>query len=460
MMKNKSYSQFYKLLLSLIFIASLSNACKQNKPEVIKDAASETTNPKWLHIAVRDYTDVLIDDLFNPPVASRNYVYPLIACYEVMRYMKPEYMSLHGQLKDMPLLPVPDLRGPICYPIAAVEALYMSGNKFVFSKASLEAKHTALMVEYRKTGLSEDVLSRSVNFGRNMAIAINEWADKDNYSETRSMPKYTTTNKPGFWRPTPPDYLDALEPNWSKMRLMVLDSNAQFAADPPLPFSVGSKSSFYDAASEIRAIGVGLNPNKAEIARFWDDNPVVTVHQGHAVYDKKKMTPGGHWLNIVRQACEKTNKDIFSASEAYVLSALALYDGFITSWTDKYKYQLVRPETYINSYMDPNWKPFLQTPPFPEHTSGHSVISGAVTEVCTMLFGENFSMIDSTELEFGHGVRSLETFRKAAEEVSVSRCFGGIHYRQACDAGLKQGRQIGKHLINKIRTRSEAIGQK
>ena len=104
----------------------------------------------------------------------------------------------------------------------------------------------------------------------------------------------------------------------------------------------------------------------------------------------------------------------------------------------------MRPETYINKYIDENWLPLLQTPPFPEYTSGHSVISNAASVALTKLFGDNYAFTDSTETEFGMPVRSFKSFDDVAAEASVSRIYGGIHYRPAVEVGAKQGKLLGE----------------
>ena len=134
---------------------------------------------------------------------------------------------------------------------------------------------------------------------------------------------------------------------------------------------------------------------------------------------------------------------------------MTIADSFISCWDEKYRSNVVRPETYINQYIDKNWVPLLQTPPFPEYTSGHSVVSSASAEVLTKLFGSNFSFSDSTELEFGIPVRQFKSFVNAAEEASMSRFYGGIHYMPSIVNGMKEGKKIGEFYNQKLKTRPE-----
>ena len=164
-------------------------------------------------------------------------------------------------------------------------------------------------------------------------------------------------------------------------------------------------------------------------------------------------------MNITHVACAKKNAGLVESLEAYSRVAISLVDGFISCWDEKYRSKLIRPETYINQYIDENWVPLLQTPPFPEYTSGHSVISSAAAVALTTLFGENYSFADSTEIEFGLTARKFASFKEASEEAAISRLYGGIHYRPACKNGIVQGSTLGNFIVQKIKTRKSDIAK-
>jgi hypothetical protein len=182
--------------------------------------------------------------------------------------------------------------------------------------------------------------------------------------------------------------------------------------------------------------------------------------KGHVMFATKKISPGGHWMNITHVACLKNKSSLVESMEAYSRVAISLVDGFIACWDEKYRSRLIRPETYINQYIDENWVPLLQTPPFPEYTSGHSVISSASAVALTSLFGDNYSFSDSTEIEFGLTARKFTSFVQASEEAAISRMYGGIHYRPACQNGLVQGSTLGNFIVQKIKTRKSDIAGK
>ena len=168
------------------------------------------------------------------------------------------------------------------------------------------------------------------------------------------------------------------------------------------------------------------------------------------MFATKKITPGAHWIGITKIACNQAGLDFSQTVSAHAKTSIAIFDAFISCWDEKYRSNLIRPETLINQYIDENWKPVLQTPPFPEYTSGHSVVSGAASRVLTEIFGGNFSFDDDTEVPYGLPIRSYESFEQAAQEAAISRMYGGIHYRAAIEVGLQQGINVGNTVIHSL----------
>jgi hypothetical protein len=157
-------------------------------------------------------------------------------------------------------------------------------------------------------------------------------------------------------------------------------------------------------------------------------------------------------MNIAEQVMSQKNVPMVRAMEVYCMLAYALFDGFTACWQEKFRGNLIRPVTYINQFIDKAWEPLLQTPPFPEHASGHSTITAAAAEVLTHHFGE-IPFVDSTEVPFGWAPRSFKSFKAAADEASISRLYGGIHYRRGCDAGNQHGKLIGQAVIDRVKVR-------
>jgi PAP2 superfamily len=324
-----------------------------------------------------------------------------------------------------------------------------------FSDDEMDVYIKSIHDDFQKLNMPKDVFENSLKYGEAVAAHILAWSGKDNYKESRSAPKYSIDLKSkSKWQPTPPIYLEAVEPHWRSIRPLTLDSAAQFKPARPTPFSTDKKSKFYKEAMEVFEVGAKNDDLTRETARFWDDNAIATQVQGHFMTSVKKITPGGHWLNITRSVAEEQKADVMKSMESYTLVAVGLLDAFISCWDEKYRSEHIRPETYINTYIDQDWRPNpLQTPPFPEYTSGHSVISGSSAAILTQLFGDNVAFTDSTEVQYGIPERRFESFNKAAQQAAISRMYGGIHFRPAIENGVVQGENIGKYVLTKVKTK-------
>jgi hypothetical protein len=406
------------------------------------------------HSALDKLTEVMVYDIFSPPVASRVYVYPSIAAYEVIvQDTATSYKSLSGQISHLKPIPQPKAPDQINFEMASVMAYLNVGEELIFSTQKIKSYKDSVYNVWKKSPKFEESLA----YAKDVSQHIIDWTKGDNYAQTRTMPKFSiNTEDPSRWVPTPPDYMDGIEPNWIKMRTFVQDSSSMFKPKGPTEFSLDKDSQFYkeliqvyDAVNKARAMGD--ESEMIEIAKFWDCNPYVSTHKGHMMFATKKITPGAHWILINKLVAKKENLSFAETARSYAMLTIGVYEAFISSWDEKYRSNLIRPETLINEYVDEQWTPILQTPPFPEHTSGHSVVSAASSVIMTHLYGKNYQFDDSTELPYGLPIRSFNSFDEAAEEAAISRLYGGIHYMPAITEGLTQGRKVGNYVVEKIK---------
>lgn len=401
-----------------------------------------------LHRAEKALTDVIVHDVFSPPVASRIYVYANISAYEVLVNGNEGYVSLQTQLDSFPKLPAP--KNKISFSLASMYSFLLVGKRLVYSDSVLQDSIDHILKWYRNKKIDAATYKNSLQYGKQIADSIINYASKDHYKETRKLRRYAYLKEDGKWSPTPPGYFAAVEPYWNKIRCLTLDSANQFIPKKVVPFSKDSGSEFYNQAYEVYKVGNKLTTEEKAIASFWDCNPFNLNTNGHLYFASKKISPGGHWINITALVCKQTNSDIMKSSAAYTIVSIALFDAFISCWDEKYRSNSIRPETYINKYIDQSWRPLLQTPPFPEYTSGHSVISTASAVVLTKFFGDNFSFDDNSENEFGLATRHFNSFIDAANEAAISRFYGGIHYQSAIINGQDQGYKVGELVLKKI----------
>lgn len=436
-----------KHLIITIVISLVFFSCNKKEEPIIIKAEN-------LHNAIDKVVDIMVNDIFSSPVASRIFAYPNIVAYEIMAQNNSEYNSLQKQITDLKHIPKPQDK-TVNFELAALIAHLEMSKTLVYSKDEMQKYSDSLYSIWASENDKEFNVSKQ--YALQVIDHINLWKNADNYTETRTMTHFVIDqNNPSRWQKTPPAFMDGIEPHWNKIRTFVIDSASRFKPIPPPEFSMDENSLFYKELKEVYDISNEITKNgdtseEIEIAQFWDCNPYVSVTRGHLMFAVKKITPGAHWIGICKIASKKSDANFSKTLFAYTKTSIAIADAFISCWDEKYRSNLVRPETLINKHIDENWKPILQTPPFPEYTSGHSVVSGAAATTLTSIFGDNFTFDDDTEVKYDLPIRSFESFNKAANEAAISRMYGGIHYRAAVEVGLKQGRDLGAYVVESLK---------
>ena len=423
-----------RMIFAMLFVCAVGKINAQSKENILHQLNDLLIN-------------TVMDDLFTPPITSRIYTYPNIAFYECIRFDDPLMLPLSGKLNGLKRLLSPE-KGNENF-ISACIAFSLVAQNLVGSEYKIEEWRNWFIDTIRNT-VDPSVYKNAYDYGKRVADSIIAWSKKDNYLRSRGMMRFTASDKPGTWQPTPNDYAPGLEPHWNTLRPMIMRSCSQFSPAEKLKYSSSKQSLFYKNVVEVYKISKNLDSNQRRIALYWDDNPNVSVIEGHLTYFIHKISPGGHWVKIAGQACQQKNISLVKTAQAYALTAIAIYEAFIACWDEKYKTNLIRPVTVINNHIDADWKPLIQTPPFPEFTSGHSVTSNAAAAVLTSLLGDNFSFTDETEILFGHKPKTFASFYAAAKESSMSRVYGGIHYPETARISILQGKQIGKYVIQAL----------
>jgi hypothetical protein len=428
-----------KLNNLLLLIVCLLAGCGKEKPA---DIGAEEIG----HVTAR-MTDVMVHDVTNPPLSARFFAYACLAGYEVVSQNDTAYKSMHGILNDYPKIEKPAVE-TYAYQLSAILAMLETAKKMQPSGALLEAYQTKLLDSCRNEGVSEAMIAGSQEYALAVSKQILKYAKADKYNQISNFPRYEPKQVAGSWYPTPPGYFPPVEPYFETIRAFTLDSVSQFRPLPPVPFSADKNSAFFKLMKQ------NYDDKKERehrvIAAFWDCNPFALENKGHLLVGMKKISPGAHWMGITNIACKQAKADFGKTMLVNTSVAIGLMDGFMTCWNEKYRSNRIRPETAIRKLIDPTWTPFLQTPPFPEYLSGHSVISASSAIILTHYFGNNFAYSDTVEERFGLKARKFPSFIAAAEESGISRFYGGIHFMDAITNGQKQGIQVGKWVVEKL----------
>ena len=396
-----------------------------------------------------ELTRIIIADVFSPPVCSRIYAYSNLAAYEALIPSDSTYSSFAKRLNGLKPLPIPDQAG-INFDIASIIAFTTVSGKLVYNSEAVQELESRYMRELNRVGVPEKTIELSAKYGKIVGKHILEWSAEDGYLQRNSFPAYLVKKDVARWKPTPPDYMDAVEPSWGRLRPFVMDSSSQFRPPEPLQFDTSADSQMYKEAMLVYDAVSNPEAGYTDIAKYWDCNPNVSVSSGHVTYFQQQISPGGHWMFIAGSAADRENYSNVQTATVLTKVAISIADAFISCWEAKFMYTSIRPETYINAYIDKDWHPLIQTPPFPEYPSAHSAISSSAAAMLTHIFGNGYAFTDSAEVEFGRPFRKFKSFTEAAHEASISRLYGGIHFIHALNKGQEEGRNVAQFIINKF----------
>jgi hypothetical protein len=428
-------------ILPLFVLLLIISSCKKDP--------SATKSTEYSSEVVNTWVKTTLDLVkttpgFTPPVAARTYGYLGLSIYEAAVGGMPGYKTMAGQIAgfEPSMLPVADkeeYNWPIVVNAASREIVdaCMAAAKPENSTIILDTYLSSL--NRLKTGVDKDVVNQSIEYGTAVGKAIAAYAATDNQVQcykTNFPVNYTLLAGPGFWVPTSAQKIP-LQPYWGNVRSFG-PGNPDVTYEAPLPYSVDKSSTFFKEAKEVYDVTKVMTEEQKTIAKFWSDDPGAT------------STPPGHSMSIALQILAKENANLAQAAEAIAKVGMGVHDAFVSCWKGKYKYNLLRPVTYIKDNIDPTWTTLLSTPPFPEYTSGHSVQSGATAEILESLFGTSYAFVDKTHekrTDINGAPRSFATIKAFAEEAALSRLYGGIHYRKAIDVGVAQGRLVGKNVL-------------
>jgi hypothetical protein len=390
---------------------------------------------KWLTLEIRLFKNA--KGISNGAFA-RPFAYSGISAFESTDPGRDSWKNKYNGLSN---LPARDKRAVYHWPSSVNASLaefnrsfFTTGNSGTADLAAIDSLENAIKATF--SFLPWEVTEHSNGFGRSIADAIFAWSQTDRYNDNNALP-YTPPIGPALWEPTPPAFAVAVGPFWGNDRTIIAGSGDNAQPPAPIPFSEDTHSAFYKMVNDLYVASKSLTTDQKDWALFWRDVPGVT-------------TPG-HWMSIVQQVLRQTESRLDKGTMAFALVGICLADANISVMKTKYKYNLIRPVTYIRKTMeDTAWLPFIATPAHPEYSSAHCVVSASAAEALTALYGTIGSFTDHTGADQGFPARTFQTFRGIAIDAGNSRFYGGIHYQPTIDAGLTQGRIVGGNILGSL----------
>lgn len=374
----------------------------------------------------------------NPVVSNRDAALVSTAVFDAVNGIERRYEPIHVTAEAP--------RGA-SKRAAAVQAAYVIlVTRFPAQAAGLDAKRTASLAAIADGGKS---LELGVEWGQDVAEAILDWRSTDGF--TPSPPAYLGGSDPGEWRPTPPAGAPGLLPQWATMTPWGIVSPDQFRPSGPPALDSDQYLEEFNEVKEMGSLTSTLRTaEQADFCRFWQTS-----------------TPTFLWNRVALDLIADTDNDLSDNAHLLATLNLAIADSIISCWDAKYFYSFWRPVTAIrladtdgndDTTEDTSWTPLLVTPPFPEHTSGHSSASGAAAAVLADFFGDDtsFTVKSHTDLSW---TRSFSSFSSAVDEVADARVFAGIHFRTACDVGAAAGNDVAAYIMENLMGRIHGRGE-
>jgi len=384
-----------------------------------------------------------------PHVTGRTYAYVGLTLYESVVPGMPGYQSIASQLNGGLRLPAIQQGQQFnCAASANAALAYILKNLLPHTSQQLLNSIDSLEAEFYtrfQTDGDAEVLKRSANFGKQIAASIFEWSKTDGGHEGYKNPipeSYIPPTGPGKWVPTDSMFIKPVYPYWGNNRSFIPGVADATQPPPPPPYSEIPGSDFYNAANEVYTMSKNLQRKDSLCAKFW-------AYEQLNPGDEVAFHDVSHAANIATQMIIMKKLSLQDAAVIYCKHGIAGNEAGISCVKTKFRYNVVRPVTYIQTVLKhPNWNPVIFTPPFPEYTSGHAVVSMSYATVLENIFGK----IPFTDHSFdnSYGPRKFESFEAYAKEAALSRLYGGIHYRFGMDDGLKQGKKVAV-LVNQLK---------
>ncbi len=430
-------------MIAIFLLAFTVSACQKDRPLAVNKTA-ESFDGLLTHHWMNTFRTLTKKSAgFTPPVAARAFGYAGLTLYETVVYGMPNHQSIQNQLSTGLKINAPDTTLEYNWAVAANAAMAETARLYYANMPESQQIAVAQLEEatynnIREAGsLSGATLVRSKAWGVYVAQTIFEWSKTDggHVGYTRNFPKdYIIPIGSGKWIPTLPLYQSPMQPNWGNNRTFVPNITNLTQPTTPIVYSEDTASTFFKEARIVyNAVKNGTAEQKI-IARFWSDDP------------GEPGTPSGHSMSITTIVLQKEGADLGKSAEVYAKVGMGVSDAFVSCWKCKFVHNYMRPISYIRMKIDPSFTSLLNTPPFPEYPSGHSVQSGAASKVLTDVFGTNYLFVDKTHqsrTDIDGTPRPYRSFLEFASEAAISRLYGGIHYQEGIDQGLVQGTKVG-----------------
>ncbi|MBK9107003.1 MAG: vanadium-dependent haloperoxidase [Saprospiraceae bacterium] len=436
------------LLAAVVFLTACTKEERTTFSEEVNKSTVENGSIaiEWMRLAARITPEI---PGYTPPIAARAFGYLGLGLYESVAQGIDGYPSFQGKLNGLSSqsLPVIHEGGQVSWALVINESMHYLFGKFYRNVTPETHAHIESFYNDNKltlsAGLSTDVIEKSLMYGAMMGKAIYNYSMTDGQDEAylNNYPlAYSVPQGQGLWAPTSNHIKRPLLPYWGEVRCFLQHEHVMDMPTPPA-FSTAPGSQFYANALDVRNRVRNLDRNSETMVKFWNDD------------QNQSITTAGHMVNILSDILSNESRDLAFTAKAYAKLCISLHDATVAAWKVKYKYNILRPETYIRENIDGDFLPLVDPQATPEYSSSSSAVGMASSEVMSEIFGYNYAFTDRTHenrKDIDGTPRSFKSFQQMADEIASSCLYGGIHYRFSLEAGQEQGSIIGRN-VNKLK---------
>lgn len=452
-------------LLWLVLAVVVIGACtkSEEEPTAPKIKTAQDFSAEYVHQWTNLFLEVDKNATgYRGPVEARTTAYINLAAYEAVAPGMASYQSIAKNIPEIKLPTITEAIDKYHWGLSSHAAYYrMMKNLFPAILDTDVRKVDSLNVVFLnklRTECDSATFARSRKFGEDVAKAIYDWSLTDGAASAFRNNKpadYVPPKGESMWIYTPPDYKRALLPYWGRTRAISLKIEDVPFKDPAM-FSKDPSSAFYKEGKEVYDVSKALTYDQRWIAEFWSDDNI-----------NQTFMPAARWLGIAEQMLKQKKASLELTLLVNAKVGVALFDGSVVAWGEKYKYNLMRPVTYIQQTMKDDWLTALNaplegtqgiTPAFPAYPSGHSMFGAAVAEALVEELGDmQFTdRIHESRSDFIGKPRAFKNLWEAAVENALSRIYLGVHFRMDCDEGLRIGKEVGKK-VNALKWKKTAL---
>lgn len=448
-------TRFTRFLLLFLMVTAAAACRKQEAPILFLNKKTSDYPGKLAHDWLALTTQIARQNALAAPYAARAHAYLGLTLWEAVRPGISGAKSLASQINDYSNAPEVDQTREYDWGIVLSSAMLTAFPKFIENiTPAQQAAAMQLAIAQEDSlvaagNLTETVRTDSRDLGVRIGLAIAERAQHDGRALIRDivpvLPDRDDEHR-WYWDPYTLGGQTPVEPLWSTVHTFAITNAQSCEVDAPLPYSEDPVSTFYQEGLAVKDLPRS-DANRA-IAYHWEDDPA------------RAGSPATHWMLITKQLLESRNANLAECARAYCLAGLSLSDGCSVAWRHKYKYNLLRPVTYIREVLgQPNFKPLLYTPPYPEYVSAAATMGGAASTALISLFGD-IAFTDESQLgsplytpdggPFLLPKRSFSSVSNAGEEAAYSRLAGGVNFPRGANLGLEAGRCVGQSVVAKL----------